>query len=63
MWSHHDRFKSAKCGGHKSCESGDMIYFNLKFKNKDISDYLITKCDNSSSLAVLTYIVLQGAAK
>ena len=48
MWPHDHRVKSAKCGDHKSCGSGDIAYVNLWCKNRDIYDNLITKCDNSS---------------
>ena len=63
MWPCNHSVNSAKCGGHKSCESGDMIYFNLLFKNKETYDYLITKCDNSVSQGFLTYFILQSAEK
>ena len=63
MWSHDHRVKSAKCSGHNSCGSGDLIYFDISCKKKDTNDYLITKCDNSISQALLTYFVLQNAAK
>ena len=63
MWPCNHRVNSAKCGGHKSCGSEDMIYFNLSFKNKETYDYLITKCGNSISQAFLTYSILQRATK
>ena len=50
-------------GSHKSCGSGDMIYFNLQCEKNDTYDYLIAKCDNSISQAFLTYFVLQSAEK
>ena len=57
------RVNYAKCDGHKPCGIGDMIYFNLSFKNNETYDYLITNCDNSVSQAFLTYFILQSAAK
>ena len=44
-------------------QSGDMVYFNFSYKKKDAYDYLITKCDNSILEALLTYLVLENAAK
>ena len=51
QWSLSLTHKSAKCGGHRSCGSGGLIFSQLYCKKKDTYDYLITKCDNAISQA------------